>query len=71
MFRNRLGRKISFILDDKEFIIPFAYVEIEELGQYLVAADILDNYYQGRGQSAYQQAEQSAYGMGWIGEILR
>ena len=65
VFRNRLGRKISFQSSYDYFSVWVNPSDFEEAGQYLTAAFILDNYYRGREQSAYQKAENIAFKKGF------
>ena len=65
VFRNRLGRKISFHSSTEWISVWVNPSDFEEAGQYLTAAFILDNYYRGKEQSAYQKAENIAFKKGF------
>ena len=64
VFRNRLGRKISYLSSYDYISILLNPEDVEEAGQYMTAALILDNYYRGKEQAAYQKAEYKAFRMG-------
>lgn len=61
MFRNRLGRKISFSFGSKSFTVFLNPSDIEETGQYLTATTCLDRWLKGVPQDEYRQLEYKAY----------
>ena len=64
VFRNRLGRKFSFMLSEQEFTVLVNPMDKEELGEYFIAAQVIDRYYKGIPQGAQQMAEYGAYQAG-------
>ena len=61
IFRNRLGRKFSFISSEYEFTVLVNPQSKEDLTEYFIAAQILDLYYRGKEQSEERIAEYAAY----------